>query len=381
MSTVEPAARPHDLDRAVTLVDSDVHPYFRHGMSDLAPYLTRAWQKRLGIEPDGRQSAFINGGQIGFPKNEFYLITSGATRLDSVPPDGGPAGSDPAFLCEQHLDKYGIDRALLVGGPNSGLAAFPDPDAAAALAGACNDWLIEHWLEADPRFRGTIVVAPQDPALAVAEIERLADRRDIAAVHMSNYNIPLGERHYYPIYEAAQYHGLPVVVHPSATEAIYVKAPQLAYVPTYYAEFHALLGQTAQSNLVSLLVQGVFERFPRLKVVFIEFGFGWAMDLLWRLDRDWKAQRDEIPWVKRLPSDYARTNIRFTTQPFYEPKRPEHLHAVLEAIDAEHTLMFSSDYPHWDFDDPKRALKDLPHDVRESVFARTALETYGERLL
>lgn len=364
----------------LSMIDCDVHPYFRGGLSDLAPYLSEEWRHRTGVGEQPEWARFINGGQIGMPKNEFYRISSGPLRLDTISPDGGVPGSDPAYVAKQLLDEYNIDRAILLGGANSGNAAFPDPDATAALASAYNDWLCENWLAVDSRYRGALLVAPQDPELAVKEVERVADRPGIAAIHVPLYNIAPGERHYYKLYEAAQHYGLPIVVHPSGTESIYVKAPSNAYVPTYYVEWHTLHTQPAQSTLVSLIVHGVFERFPKLKYVFVESGFAWAVDVLWRLEREWKAHRVEVPWVKKHPTEYLSSNIRFTSQPFYEAGTREQIQAVLEVIDAEHTLLFSSDYPHWDFDDPRRALKDLPKEIRPRVFAENALETFGDRL-
>jgi predicted TIM-barrel fold metal-dependent hydrolase len=366
--------------RKVRLVDCDVHAIFRRGLDDLSPYLPKAWQQRLGIGVRPGWARNINGGQIALPQNTFYRTSSSPLRMDAAPPGGGVPSSDPAHVARHLLDAYEIDRAILLGNSNSGNAAFPDYDASAALASAYNDWLCETWLSVDTRFRGAILVAPQDPELAVKEIERVADRPGVAAIHMPLFNIAPGERHFSRIYAAAEHYGLPIMAHPGATEAIYVRAPQLAYVPTYYLEFHTLLTQPAQSGLASLIVHGVFERFPKLRYVFVESGFVWAMDVLWRLERDWKAHRAEVPWVKRHPLDYLVTNVRFTTQPFYEAGKPEQMHAVLDAIHAEHTLLFSSDYPHWDFDNPRRALKDLPGEIRRRVFAENALDTFGDRL-
>jgi predicted TIM-barrel fold metal-dependent hydrolase len=84
--------------------------------------------------------------------------------------------------------------------------------------------------------------------------------------------------------------------------------------------------------------------------------------------------------VKRLPSEYLVDHVRFTTQPMPEPRRRSHLHTLLEIVRAERTLMFSSDYPHWDFDDPRHVLTTLPAEIRDRVKAQNAIETYGRRL-
>jgi predicted TIM-barrel fold metal-dependent hydrolase len=191
----------------------------------------------------------------------------------------------------------------------------------------------------------------------------------------------MGERHYYPIYEAAAELDLPITIHPNSGDGIFRTAPSMAGAPpTYYVEWHTGLSQVFQANLISLLCHGVFERFPQLKVIVTEGGFAWLPDVLWRLDKNVKGLRDEVPWIKRLPSEYVFEHVRFTTQPFVEPRRREHLHAMCDIIRADKTLMFSSDYPHWDFDDPTRALTWLPATIRKRVRVDNAVEVYGDRL-
>jgi predicted TIM-barrel fold metal-dependent hydrolase len=191
----------------------------------------------------------------------------------------------------------------------------------------------------------------------------------------------MGQRRYYPIYEAAAEMRLPVTIHPNSSEGIFATSPSLAGgAPTYYVEWHTALSQVFQANVISLVCSGVFERFPALKVVITEGGFAWLPDVLWRLDKNVKGLRDEVPWIRRLPSEYVFEHVRFTSQPLPEPRRREHLHALCDMARADTTLMFSSDYPHWDFDDPTSALKGLPADIRQRVRVDNAKETYGDRL-
>jgi predicted TIM-barrel fold metal-dependent hydrolase len=362
----------------LALIDCDVHPNLPNGISDLMPYLTASWQQRLGVLQDKEWAKDLPSSQFSLPHNVLYQNTAGAMRRDTT--EGGMPGGDPKFVAGHLLDACGIDRAILLGGSILGLGALPDPDAAAVLARAHNDWLTDFWLEQDYRYRGSIVVAPQDPAQAVEEIARVGDRAQMVQVLLPMTNILMGERHYYPIYAAAAERGLPIAVHLNTVDGIFPKGPPMAGgVPTYYVEWHTGLTQVFQASFISLLCHGVFERFPGLRVVFAETGFAWALDVLWRLDRNWKSLRDEIPWVRRLPSEYAFDHVRFTTQPFVETKR-EYIEFVCEALHAERTLLFSSDYPHWDFDDPKRALRLLPDAIRQNVFADSAIELYGERL-
>jgi len=363
------------------LVDCDVHPIMRGGMADLRPYLSRAGLRRLGL--DDRRELTTTGHReaVSIPRNMLYVNQAGVLRDDARAPDGSAPGADPVFTSQQLLDANGIDRAVLIGGEVLGLGAMPDPDAAAIVASAYNDWLADTWLTADDRYRANLVVAAQDPVAAAQEIHRAAANQRFVAVLLPLTNILMGQRHYYPIYEAAAEHGLPITVHPNSGEGIFRTSPPMAGgTPTYYVEWHSGLSQVFQANVVSLVCHGVFERFPALKVVMTEGGLGWIPDVIWRLDKNVKGLRDEVPWVKRLPSEYIADHVRFTTQPLPEPKRRHHLHVLCEIAQAERTLMFSSDYPHWDFDDPRHALTALPAEIRQRVSVDNAVETYGARL-
>jgi uncharacterized protein len=382
--TLESPADPAqsvDTTQSYELVDCDVHPIMRGGMADLGPFMSQASQHRLGI--DGRRG-LTTGGQreaVSIPRNMLYVNPAGVLRGDAHGPDGAFPGADPAYTASHLLDAHGISRAILIGGEVLGLGAMPDPDVAAIIASAYNDWLAATWLAADERYRGTLVVGAQDPAQAAAEIRRSGENMRFVAVLLPLTNILMGQRHYYPIYEAAAELGLPITVHPNSGEGIFRTSPSMAGgEPTYYVEWHSGLSQVFQANVISLICHGVFERFPTLKVVLTEGGLGWIPDVLWRLDKNVKGLRDEVPWVRRLPSEYVFDHVRFTSQPLPEPRRREHLHVLCDIARADRTLMFSSDYPHWDFDDPRYALTALPAGIRQRVKVDNAVETYGPRL-
>lgn len=109
----------------------------------------------------------------------------------------------------------------------------------------------------------------------------------------------------------------------------------------------------------------------------VEGGVAWIPTLFWRLDSYWKALRNDAPWLREPPSEYLRRHVRFGTQPLERPENDAHLLAVLEMMDAETILMFSSDYPHWDFDSPARAFPRLPDQLREAIFSGNARAFYG----
>ena len=146
--------------------------------------------------------------------------------------------------------------------------------------------------------------------------------------------------------------------------------------PSYYAEEHQSNAHTMAAALTSLVIEGVFEQFPRLKIVFIEGGFGWIPSALWRMDQHFDRFRSEVPHLKRRPSEYVREQFWFTTQPIDEPDQAKHLRQLIEWVGIDR-LLFSSDYPHWDFDSPERALPSgLPDDLVRKILAGNAPAAY-----
>jgi predicted TIM-barrel fold metal-dependent hydrolase len=145
-----------------------------------------------------------------------------------------------------------------------------------------------------------------------------------------------------------------------------------------YLEWHATIPLTFMAHCASFVCEGVFEKFPGLKVVLVEGGFGWLPHLMWRLDKDFKALRATTPWLKRLPSEYIIEHVRLTTQPIEEPESSAQLLQLFAMMHAEKTLCFASDFPHWDFDDPRRVFPTrMDTDLKERIFYRNASELYG----
>jgi predicted TIM-barrel fold metal-dependent hydrolase len=183
--------------------------------------------------------------------------------------------------------------------------------------------------------------------------------------------IPFGQRYYWPIYEAAERHDLPIHFHPSTTSVIANFASTAAGMASTYLESHTSLPQFYQAYLISFIFEGVFERYPGLRIAFVEGGFGWLPHVLWRMDKEFKTLRQQAPYLKRLPSEYIRDHVRLTTQPIEEPKKPEHLFRMFELIfetcGSDEVIMWASDFPHFDFDEPTVVPKALGETTRRKI--------------
>ena len=211
--------------------------------------------------------------------------------------------------------------------------------------------------------------------LAAAEIRRVGEHEGFVQVMLAARTMePLGRRKYWRIYEAAAELDLPIGIHFGGVGGGPITA---AGWPSFYIEDHGGMPQSIQAQIISLVCEGVFEQFPSLRIVLIECGFAWLPTLAWRLDQSWRRLREEVPHLKRKPSEYIRDQFWLTTQPMEEPRQPRHLRQMLEHLNGAERLMFATDYPHWDFDSPDQALPtDLPREVRRRVMAENARAFY-----
>ena len=362
-------AAPFEKEAAKTrqrIIDCDVH----HNLADkeaLFPYLPRQYVEQ--IKDFGTMSPGVGYTNMpgGGARHDLWTGVEGERNPSTV----------PAVCIEKHLDYYDIDMAVLTGGPY-GMAVHPTVDYAAAFCRAFNDWTLEEWVAKDERLWASIHIAPADPQQAVAEIERLGDHPRVAQVLMPAGALhPFGNRIYHPIYEACERHGLPVCVHFGGEGAGFSAPPTAAGYPTYYLEMRMARPQIAMAHTTSLICEGVFEKFPNFKFLFIEHDVFWVPGLMWHMDADWKSLRDYTPWVKRLPSDYLREHIRFGSQPFPNAPDRQALLTFLEWLHADEVMVFASDYPHWDWDEPSTFLRGFEQTFRDRVMYENALELYG----
>ena len=343
------------------MIDCDIHNALPR-VEALLPYLPAYWREVAS------QTAFTGPSDTTYPPNVPL-----SARPGSQPASGEPAGSELALLCAQALDAPGADIGIL----NCAYAidSIHNPYAAAAFAAAVNDWQAAEWLKPEARLRASLVVPAHVPDLAVQEIERLGAHPGFVQVLLPAQSAaPYGNRRYFPIYEAACRHDLVIGIHFGGAPG---NAPTPSGWPSYYMEEYANMAAIFQSQVLSLIAEGVCEQFPALRVALIEGGFSWLPSLMWRLDKEWKGLRREVPWVKRLPSEVIRTHMRLTTAPLDAPPDTAQLLEVIQQLDSEEMLLYASDYPHWhaDTDEPSFT-KALPELLRSKIMSGNARDFY-----
>lgn len=351
-------------------IDTDIH--VRWSRDDaLISRLPRTWHDRWSHGAGHTQS-----GLRIHPKYYNPLDTSAGSPVRTV---NAQAVDTPAALLRDWIDPQHLDAAILGVFDAPSLSTFGDVDYPIEVCRAVNTWLAEEWLDADPRLHGSIVVATQDPLTAAAEIRRAAAHPRMVQIMLpSGTRLPYGHRHYHPIYEAAEECGLALAIHTGTEGAGTSHPPAPCGWPGTLAELRVTRSTTFLAHLTSLITEGVFVRFPRIKVIGLETGLAWLPTYFWRFDKNYKGLRSECPWLKELPSDYARRFFRFGTQGA-EPGEPSsEFWRLLQSTGMDDLLMFSSNYPRWDHDTPGASyvLSTSPVEKRDAIWSGTALATY-----
>ena len=256
-AALQGASKRAGVDTAI--IDTDIHVYFST-QEVLRSYLGERWEEH--------DRTF---GQRSYEGSHYPRAMPNAARHDAWPEDGTPPGSNLPLLQEQLLDEWGIEIGVLnplVGAGQQRNLAF-----GAAFARATNEWQLAEWLEPEPRLRASIIVPWEDGELSAAEIDRWGSHPGfVHALLIARTKEPLGRRKYWPMYEAACRHDVPIAIHFGGAGGGPITG---SGYPGHYIEDHGGMPQTFQAQVISLIFEGVFQQFPTLNVVLIEGGFAW----------------------------------------------------------------------------------------------------------
>ncbi|WP_340100460.1 amidohydrolase family protein [Salinibaculum salinum] len=291
------------------------------------------------------------------PNNNVFSTTLASPPFPDllVADDGGlgiPQCTKPEHKYES-MEEYGIDEAILDPTLCSALGTVNNDRYAVAIAQAYNSWLIDTFLDDNDGLQGTLTVAPQKPDKAAEEIDRHAHEDDIVGIQLLATGLPLpaGHEWYDPIYQAAEDHDLPVLMHSLSNSNHFEFPKQRAWAETF-TEDHAIAHPFSHMwNMTTMMFRGVTERFD-IDIVMQEAGIAWVPYMKWRLDDHYLESSHELPHLEKLPSEYIDDDYYFTTQPLgHTAKHPEHMAYAVEMAGPDN-ILFSSDHPHPDFDLP-----------------------------
>jgi len=334
--------------------DSDVVIEF-DDHKDLLQYMPAYWREYFA------QSDFEGpraNGVHGLPRTAISKFKS---RLYQ----GGLAGYVSAFN-SGYATRFRPDGVVF--NPLYNIESIRHPDLSAVLATAVNDWMHDHLLTASGHSLFSIVVSPHYPDAAAAEIRRVAARGRAAQVILPACTaIPLGNRINRPIFEAAAEFGLPVALQATGYNG---NPPTSSGWYTYFVEEFAGLKLTLESQLMSLITEGVLAEFEQLKVVLLDSGVTWLPSYAWRFDKEWRGMRRDVPWVTKPPSEYIREQVFCTVTGVDLPESVDEFRACFDELDLSKSLLFASRYPYCHSPDTVESL--IPSFV-DQVFGTAAL--------
>lgn len=331
------------VDDLEVVVDLDSH--VPQPVEKLGPYLEEPYRSYLSGE-DGEFSS----DHWSPPSDDLFRTLGGKVgrgRYDRV------EGLDDH---KEVLEELGLDYALLTPGLVAKLPVYSNRHFTHALTRAINDRMLEEYIYEDDRFKGVVSLSPHYPDVAAEEIRRVGSRDDIVAAYMSSHLYPaLGNRKYWPMFEALVEEDLPLMLH-GATSAMPSANPWVKRALETYFEITTIAHPLPQMiNLISCLGQGIPERFPELDIVFQEAGIEWIPTVLFRIDDEYGMRRVEAPELEKPPSKYVKDPdgpFYFTSQPTGEADNPEHIAQIIDMFNGTENLMFASDWPHYDYDTP-----------------------------
>jgi uncharacterized protein len=353
------------------IIDTDVHAATGFGPETMK-YLPTRWREH--VDTFGMRGFYLDG--------QRPLQRPQAARTDTWGPNGEAPGFDPDFVRMQLLDLYDMSGAVINNNAGCIMASGgrPGPDGfAVAMARAMNDARAEQWLAADPRWYGSINV-PYECLGAEKEIvrcrEEMGDLGDrwVQILLAADNEKPIGHQKYWPLFEVCEQYDIVVGFHVYA-----MRRTTGTGSPNFYIEEHTQFADFNFPLISSLVFEGVFDRFPRLKIALIELAWSWSTPYAWRLDRAYELMKGEVPHLQRKPSEYLADHVWYSTQPMEEP---EHL-GWFDDVYGMHQeslgdrLMYSSDYPHWDFDAPDQLPSTIPVEARRKILGENASKLYG----
>jgi predicted TIM-barrel fold metal-dependent hydrolase len=354
------------------IVDVDAHHYENESYKDVFSYIDSPVIRRAAMESTkrGGRSSMLNS-QVGYQDLGGRITRHDLRRLEKTPPD---THRDIA-MTKTWMDAMGVDYACLFPTPMLFLGLHPQVEIEVAMAQAYNRWLCERILGQEPRIISMLYLPFNDPEAAYRTVQEFGDRKGVVGFMVTSPRYkPVHDNAYVKTYAALEEIGKPISFH-----AAYNWNDQALAMANRFIAVHALgFMWFNMIHMTNWVVNGLPERFPKLKVMWVESGLTWAYSLMQRLDHSYMMRTSDCPSLKRRPSEYMR-EMYYSTQPMEVPQDLSILEATFKMINAETQLVWSSDYPHWDFDLPS-VIYDLPflkEEAKRNILGANAARLFG----
>jgi predicted TIM-barrel fold metal-dependent hydrolase len=333
------------------IVDVDAHHYETESLPQIIQYLEDPVLRHLAGGGRKGSTANVMVASPGF-QDMGGRITRYSKRSSERTP---PTPHRDVTLTRRWMDAMGTDMVCLFPTPMLQLGLHPQPEVEVGLARAYNRWLVEKILAEDRRITSMLYLPFNEPDAAYQMVKDFGGKRGVVGFVVTAVRYkPVHDNAYMKTYALLEEMGLPLAFH-----AGYNWMDRALGMTNRFMVAHAL-GFTVYNmiHLSNWIVNGLPERFPKLKVIWIESGLAWIPFLMQRLDNEYMMRSSECPSLKRKPSEYMR-EMYYSSQPMEMVNNRKALELTFEMINAETQLMYSSDYPHWDMDLPS-TIYDLP---------------------
>ncbi|MEX2033799.1 MAG: amidohydrolase family protein [Xanthobacteraceae bacterium] len=335
------------------IIDVDSHHYELESFNEILEYMPDPVLKQLAQMANAGNSKGVGvmPGGVGYQDMGGRAMRYPLRRIEK--PE--PGVHRDVSLTRRWMDAMGVDIAVLFPSPMLQLGLHPQVEAEVALATAYNRWLCERVLAVEPRIRSMIYLPFNDPDASYRMVKEFAGLKGVAGFMVTSVRYrPVHHNNYMKIYALIEELGLPLAFH-----AGYNWNEQSMTMMNKFISVHAI-GFVFYNmvHLTNWVLNALPERFPKLKVIWIESGLAWLPFMIQRLDNEYMMRSSECPGLKKLPGEYI-TDMFYTSQPMEIPRDMSLLESTFKCIKAESQLLYSSDYPHWDFDLPS-TIYDLP---------------------
>jgi uncharacterized protein len=363
-------ARDRRYDQLL-IVDVDAHHYESDSWAEIFDYVEDpVLRQRFQASAGRRGRTAVTPVPIG-DQDVSGRVRRSAERLDEVVE--GDVPHKDVVINRRYMDSLGIDYAIIFPTPMLHLGLHPDAAIEIALARAYALWLADKVLSVDESIKSMLYLPFNDPEASVRMVEEFSDLPGVVGfmVTATRYR-GVHDNAYMKLYAALQAREMPLGFH-----AVYNWQERSAEQLNRFLSVHALgLTYYNMVHLTNWVINGLPERFPGLKVVWIESGVAWLPFLMDRLDHEYAMRSSEAPLLTKFPSEYIR-EMYYTSQPL-ERTNLRALEYTFDRISADTQLMYSSDYPHWDFDLPS-SIYDLPfldEQAKRAILGETARSVF-----
>jgi predicted TIM-barrel fold metal-dependent hydrolase len=336
----------------VMVVDVDAHHYENENFGEILPFMENDVLRQFAMSVSAK-----GGRHTLMPGNLGNQDMAG--RVTRYPLRGSektePGKPRDVQLGHRWMDAMSVDYSCLFPTGMLNIGMHPQKEMEIELCWAYNRWVTEKVLpESDGRFYSMLCLPFSDADASLRHVEAFGHRKGVGGFMVTTVrHNAVNDNCYMKVYRAIEERGLALSFHSGFNwgEQVFRNCNRFLSVHALGFSFYNIL------HCTNWVINGMGERFPKLPVIWVEAGLAWVPFLMQRLDHEYMLRTSDCPLLKKKPSEYMR-DMYYSTQPI-EVQDMEALEVTFRMINAETQLLYSSDYPHWDFDLPT-VIWDLP---------------------